>query len=53
MKPRIRPLPKRAKFDYLKFECQGLIPGTKLEGWGYGRTIAEAYANWLESPIPF
>lgn len=52
MKPRIRPK-RRAGFQADWYECQGLIPGAKLEGWGYGRTIAEAYANWLEEPIPF
>lgn len=52
MKPRIRPK-RRYTLNSTWFECQGVIPGTNLEGWGYGITISEAYENWLEEPIPF
>jgi len=52
MKPRVRPK-RRSGFKSDWFECQGRIPGTGLEGWGYGRTIQEAYENWLDEPIPF
>lgn len=51
MKPRIRFKSK----GYFKgnFECQGIIPGTSCDGWGYGLTIEEAFKNWRDEPIPF
>jgi len=53
MKPKIRPLRNLGPLDGPWFECKGFIPGTKLEGWGYGRTIEEAYESWLSEEILF
>lgn len=50
-KPRIRP--KTKGFFAGRFECEGVMPSFGIVGWGYGRTIQEAYENWLKEPIPF
>lgn len=51
IKPRIR-FKTKGTFKG-KFECEGPIAGISITGWGYGRTIQEAYENWLSEPIPF
>lgn len=51
MKPRVR-FKSKGAFKGL-FECQGIIPGAGIDGWGYGPTIEEAFKSWRDEPIPF
>lgn len=57
--PRIKPYraATKAMAEQLKFECRGKIDcpitNERIYGYGYGRTIEQAYYNWRESPLPF
>lgn len=51
-KPRIKPK-KHWRLTGPWYECHGIHPSMKIEGWAYGRSIQEAYQNWLDDPLPF